>query len=141
MRMLAIIVRRGFSYNCPGLPPIEVQSLKYWWQVFYDLHMSEAVDYGNAYLFTPAHSKYKGNQILVEAILVCKAMFWDGVSTRDTWLVMLHNRSADDEKPWGGKTASGLTRIESHLRRARHRKPRRRTSRRQTTHAPARLWC
>jgi hypothetical protein len=43
------------------------------------------------FLFTPAHWKYTGNRILAEAIFTdCKVMSADGVSTGDTWLVMLH---------------------------------------------------
>jgi hypothetical protein len=78
-------------YNCPASPPVELQSFAFWRNMFADLHKSEIVDNGNAYLFAPAHWKYTGNQILAEAIFTDrKATFWDGVSTGNTWLVMLH---------------------------------------------------
>jgi hypothetical protein len=76
---------------CPGADPTPpLQHLAYWFLMFRDLHMSETDDYGSTYLFAPAHWKYTGNRILAEAIFRRQAMFWEGISTGDTWLVMLH---------------------------------------------------
>jgi len=79
-----------FKLSCPGGGSADVLTPAYWFLMFRDLHMSETDDYGNTYLFTPAHWKYTGNRILAEAIFSRQATFWDGVSTGDTWLVMLH---------------------------------------------------
>jgi hypothetical protein len=70
-------------------PPGEYANPASWRTIFGDLHKSEQIVAG--YLFTPAHWKYTGNQILAEAIFTDrKVMFIDGVSTGSTWLVMLH---------------------------------------------------
>jgi hypothetical protein len=53
------------------------------------LHSSEMVDNQMVYLFTPAHWKYTGNQILAEAIFSGRTGY-SGFVTGDTWLVMLH---------------------------------------------------
>jgi hypothetical protein len=67
----------------------EIANPASWRTLFGDLHESEKIVAG--YLFTPAHWKYTGNQILAEAIFTDRqATFYDGVSTGDTWLVMLH---------------------------------------------------
>ncbi len=61
--------------------------------MFSELHRSEQILTGC--LFTPEHWKYTGNQILAEAIFDREAPFYDGVSSGDTWLVMLHRPGAN----------------------------------------------
>jgi hypothetical protein len=67
----------------------EIANPALWDTMFRQLHESEKIVPG--FLFTPAHWKYTGNHVLAEAIFTDReATFWDGVSTGDTWLVMLH---------------------------------------------------
>lgn len=76
---------------CPDVPPFEVPSaFAFWREMFKSLHMTEIVDDGNGYWFTPAHWKYTGNEILAEAIFQREVAFYDGLAAGDTWLVMLH---------------------------------------------------
>ncbi len=60
--------------------------------MFSELHRSEQILTGC--LLTPEHWKYTGNQILAEAIFEREAPFNEGVSTEQTWIVMLHRPGA-----------------------------------------------
>jgi hypothetical protein len=73
-------------YTCGD--PMELANPASWWTMFLELHRSELTVTG--YLFTPAHWKYTGNQILAEAIFNRQATLYYGKVTGDTWLVMLH---------------------------------------------------
>ena len=78
-------------FSCSGAAPVELPSLAFWREMLRSLHTSELVEDGNGYRFTPAHWKYTGNHILAEAIFTGReAAFYDGVSTGDTWVIMLH---------------------------------------------------
>jgi hypothetical protein len=80
-------VHEYLTLTCPI--QVEIANSAAWFTLFWDLHRSEHIVTG--YLFTPAHWKYTGNQILAEAIFTDReATFIDGVSTGATWLVMLH---------------------------------------------------
>jgi len=84
-----VYIYEHIVYNCPGGPSIEILSYAFWRSMFADLHRGEQIVTG--YLFTPAHWKYTGNQILAEAIFTDRqGTLYDGVSTGSTWLVMLH---------------------------------------------------
>jgi hypothetical protein len=81
-------VSERFIAFCPD-GQYESDSLARWWDLFVQLHQSELILTG--FLFSPAHWKYTGNQILGEAIISGReVMFIDGAATGDTWLVMLH---------------------------------------------------
>jgi hypothetical protein len=87
-----VVIAEHIIYYCPEGQPVELPSYAFWRNMFRDLHMSEAVDNGMIYLFTPEHWKYTGNEILAEAIITDRqAMFWDGTSTENMWMVMLHS--------------------------------------------------
>ena len=88
--MNPVQISEDIVYYCKDLPPLQGPPFAFWRSMFSGLHASEIVDNGNGYLFTPAHWKYTGNHILAEAIFDREAMYWDGISTGDTWLVMLH---------------------------------------------------
>jgi hypothetical protein len=69
--------------------PYEMANPALWLTLFRKLHESEKVLTG--YQFTPAHWKYTGNLILAEAIFNRQVPeLPNGVTTGDTWLVMLH---------------------------------------------------
>jgi len=85
--MMPVDVHEHFIYTCG--PTFEMANPAAWFTLFWDLHRSEHILTG--LLFTPAHWKYTGNQILAEAIFTDRqVMFNDGVATGSTWIVMLH---------------------------------------------------
>lgn len=70
-------------------PPGEMANPGDWTDVFYALHQSEQILTG--FRFTPAHWKYTGNQILAEAIITGREVFFNGgVATGATWMFLLH---------------------------------------------------
>lgn len=89
-KLSPVVITEHTVYYCDGYSYEVPTSFAFWREMFRSLHASEQVDGGNAYLFTPAHWKYTGNRIVAEAIMSREAMFYDGISTGDTWIVMLH---------------------------------------------------
>lgn len=85
-KMMPVDVTEHLIFCCPT--PHEVGNSYSWFIAFMYLHLSEQTVDG--FLFTPAHWKYTGNQILAEAIFDREVPFMEGVATGDTWLVMLH---------------------------------------------------
>lgn len=75
-------------WACP-YGTLDLPSAAHWRTFFMYLHSIEMVDNQMVYLFTPAHWKYTGNQILAEAIFSGRTGY-SGFLTGDTWLVMLH---------------------------------------------------
>lgn len=85
-KMMPVDITEHLIFCCPT--PHEVGNSYSWFIAFMYLHLSEQTVDG--FLFTPAHWKYTGNQILAEAIFDREVPFMEGVATGDTWLVMLH---------------------------------------------------
>ena len=86
-KMMPVAVWEHLIFCCPA--PHEVANGHDWLTAFWFLHLSELITV-DGYVFTPAHWKYTGNQILAEAIFERETPFMDGVATGNTWVVMLH---------------------------------------------------
>jgi hypothetical protein len=86
--VMPVDIREKTTFTCTD-HPYDMANPADWRILFRDLHESETILTG--YQFMPAHWKYTGNHILAEAIFNRQVpMLPNGVTTGDTWLVMIH---------------------------------------------------